>query len=332
MFFMIEKETLFVLGAGAGVPYKFPSGKDLRDNIIDYSLNRYNSFNSTEYGKYHDFEREKITERFNFFTKKYLDSKIISIDLFLAMHPKLADIGKKAIVIALNESEKGYLRDVITSTKTYDWMEYLYNKFLINGLKSSATEEIEKFKENKISFITFNYDRSLEYFFWQAISNSFSANQEIKVFDIYSTIKIYHIYGDLGTLDDFIQRNQRGEPLGNIEFVEQVNVVKDNIKTIFEREVLQNQEEVVEMFKKAQRIFFLGFGFAEENIRALNLNEIDFQDKKVYTTGFGLEDEIRRVILNAPTSFSHALDGFVRYTAGSHFPKLDSKLLIKKFL
>jgi len=31
---MISRATVFVLGAGASMPYGFPSGKELRDNVL----------------------------------------------------------------------------------------------------------------------------------------------------------------------------------------------------------------------------------------------------------------------------------------------------------
>ena len=53
------------------------------------------------------------------------------------------------------------------------------------------------FEDNPLSVITFNYDRSLEAFFFRALQNLFGLPPDAAE-DRRRMIKIIHVYGDLG--------------------------------------------------------------------------------------------------------------------------------------
>ena len=50
--------------------------------------------------------------------------------------------------------------------------------------------DFEKIKQNKISFLTFNYDRSLEFFFWRALKNLYSNMTHKETYDLFKSINI----------------------------------------------------------------------------------------------------------------------------------------------
>jgi len=52
----------------------------------------------------------------------------------------------------------------------------------IAGLKQP--QDFEKFKENKVAFITFNYERSLEYFLYTSFINTFWQSRKAFEFNL----------------------------------------------------------------------------------------------------------------------------------------------------
>lgn len=83
-----------------------------------------------------------------------------------------------------------------------DWYQYFCDKL---------NTSFEEFDQNKISIITFNYDRSLEHSLFTALKNSYAKNDR----DCASKLKnipIVHVYGQLGYLpwQDHIERPIRG--------------------------------------------------------------------------------------------------------------------------
>lgn len=101
------------------------------------------------------------------------------IDHFLRLNPALRELGKLLIADTLNMplSSKGWKErshfgqqqpDFDAHREHDDWV-----RFLIHELTSSFTDPSEIYIENSVSFITFNYDMSLE----RRIINGLSANE-----------------------------------------------------------------------------------------------------------------------------------------------------------
>jgi len=146
---MIEKPTVLILGAGASVPYGFPSGRGLKQIILK-SLGTSGIMNLRQIMKDLGFE-PSIVESFR---NDLFYSGWSSVDAFLEYRPKFIEIGKLAIALLLFPFE---LEDKIFKEKDSEnsWYHHLFEKLKTN---------FDSFDKNKISIITFNYDRSVEHF------------------------------------------------------------------------------------------------------------------------------------------------------------------------
>ena len=60
----------------------------------------------------------------------------------------------------------------------------------------------------------------------------------------------------------------------------------DNLKIIYEAENTPEVKEAHNLIQKAQRIFFLGFGYAKENLAILQIPNI-LESQTIYGTAFG---------------------------------------------
>lgn len=314
---MIDKKTVFVLGAGASCPYGYPSSARLREWIChpEEFLNHQHLWR--------DRSAQHISvEQIKQFKDTFAKSSIKSIDTFMANNPKLAPAGKYLIAFeilrveqnslfgeevkfqqekldyALNHGDiKPYQLRLKPLFQGGDWYFYLYNR-LIEGLVGQNA--LPDFSDGKIVFITFNYDRSLEHFLYVALRNSFTEISEDQIVQSLKKLKILHVYGQIAPLkwqnpNDYIEYKQQTDEL-------LLQRAANNIRTIYEEK--QNPEliEAQSLLKQAKRIFFLGFGYAQENMDVLNLPGIVSESREIYGTAFGAErkeiENIHNTIFN----------------------------------
>ena len=169
---MITSSTLFILGAGANVPYGFPDAKNLRNTICDnYAYQCMEILpNNKGYNQYDNkFEKEARKAFATNFVTAFQKSNLISIDLFLSLNPEYSDSGKAAIVLNILKAEREHLENKVLYNKD-DWFQYLFNRTM-EGIYNR--DKLLLYKENKIGFLTFNYDRLLEQYYVESLLNSF---------------------------------------------------------------------------------------------------------------------------------------------------------------
>jgi len=287
---MIDRETVFILGAGASDPYGFACGKNFNKKIIQDFHKSYidlmNESHGKDYALYDSYKDNSLK-----FINKLQKSGIPSIDQFLAINKEFAEIGKAAITWCILEFEKKCLEPWSISGVDMDWYSYLY-KEMISSIKSPR--DIELFGQNKISFITFNYDRTLEHFLYtnlkEAMPESIPDDNIIKEVN---KIFISHVYGEIAPLP---WQSDNGLAFGGKLVFDRLNDISK--KNIYLIDQIKNKgsfgwEQLIE----AEKIIFLGFGYAEENMDVLELPQLlkDHHDKIIFGTGLGLTtDEIDR--------------------------------------
>jgi hypothetical protein len=302
---LIDKKTVFVLGAGASCPYGYPSGTRLRERICLHKgfMQDFNSYRLAE-----KLTPEKDTIRLQG-TRKFKDafnkSKIKSIDMFMANNPSLASIGKYIVAFEIFRAEQQSLfgeeaklskESLVFAQKGPlallaqplflgdDWYFYLYNR-LVEGLVGK--DALPDFSDDKLAFITFNYDRSLEQFLYESLSNSFTEVPEAEIIKCLKKLKILHVYGQIMSLK--WQDSEQG-----VDYHPQINEpllekAAANIKTIYEQKESLELNDARRLLTQAEQIFFLGFGYALENLEILKLPDRTKRTTSIYGTTFGLE-------------------------------------------
>ena len=292
---MITEATVFILGAGASVPYGYPTGRGLRADIIECFLPRYNKLEGYEKadGKDSPLTRhlDRTAREIEKFKKIFKSSGIISIDKFLALNPIFGYYGKIAIVMSIltKEKESSFEEEIDPKYKDQDWLIFLYNEMIRN---LNSPDSYTRFAENKVRFITFNYDRSLEYYIYSRFANSFT--QE-RLYDRLNQpileerkklvpFEFIHIYGQV----DRIPLEGGYEYSQDFDF-ETVTRLSKNIRVI--NEGVDENDENIQLAKEiisewADRIFFLGFGFDPMNLEVLGIPKILSKDHRIFGTAF----------------------------------------------
>ena len=253
---MITNPTVFILGAGASKPYGFPIGQELF-NIIVQKLGKRNwvdILNKIDVGD------EDIKE----FKNALIFSGKSSIDSFLETRTEFIKLGKLCIALALIPYEnEGALFSLNTGES--NWYRFLFSKLSLRR---------EDFEDSKVSFLTFNYDRSLEHYLFNSIKNGFGISDD-KSKEILNKLNIIHLHGQLGYLlwqDTTGFKRNYGPSVTNLIELEKAS---ESIKIIYES--IDNDPEfqkAKKLLSNAKNIHFLGFGYNDINLSRLGIDKL----------------------------------------------------------
>ena len=324
---MITKPTVFVLGAGASMPYGFPSGDLLRQQICAATASIAFEDDKTaliDKGQIHDFLvykfGEKETEEFG---NAFYRSHKLSIDAFLERQPKFIPIGKAAITLFILRKE------LETNLSDFETRSKGFYENLLNKLDSGW----ENFLDNKIGFVTFNYDRSLEQFFFNSLKYTFGKSDS-ECAEKLIKIPFIHIHGVLGPLP---WQSEDGIPYGatmekytkeSKDTIKLINRATEQIKVIHENQPTSPEfTDAFELLSAAERIYFLGFGYDQTNLKRLSIDklaEIERQKtgaqlslSRMKGTGLGLElkeiETVQMWFINIPDATITSLLFLKRY-------------------
>lgn len=286
---MIDKETVFILGAGASHPYGYPTGKGLRTYICDNFAGQFQRIFGRLQLKGHAAMLEAKADQF---TKTFKNSSTPSIDLFLSRNKQFSDIGRLAIISSLLhfEHESKFREDI--EEQDQDWYSYLYQRMTSSLIEPDG---YKKFGNNQIIFITFNYDRSLEHFLYESLKNSFSEAGDDEIAAEFKKIPIYHIFGKIKALPwedkfegiDYVTRDKES-PYDRFSF-ETLQKWSSNIRIVHE-EIPSNLSHIIGNITNGKRVFFLGFGYAPENLEILKASGNQTMGQEIYGTALNFSD------------------------------------------
>jgi hypothetical protein len=330
---MIDIPTLFILGAGASKPYGYPTGAELRADIIN------------NYSKYFDRLKDVVQRdlgnalHIGRQIKKFVDifskSSISSIDKFLSLNPNYAACGKIAITLSILNSEKTSRFRVDMETANEDWYTFLFNK-MMDGL--NKPNDYENFCKNKVAFITFNYDRSLEYILYDSFFHSFHQNRKDIEFKIDNLVPfpIIHVYGTVDKIKtiNWPAHNYRAD-FDNYLLIEELS---KGIRVIGEERTGEStKDQIKKLLPSYKRIFFLGFGYAQENLEAIDFLNNVTEDMQIYGTAKGMtRKEITDIIISIPSKnkvVMKAPDGrFIPLNSSVVIENINIVDLFKKYL
>ncbi|TAN59853.1 hypothetical protein EPN16_06375 [bacterium] len=279
---MITKNTVFILGAGASADFGFPLGEELREKIYSNLLKNVayvTSLAQALAGAWPD-EANEYKRAIAKFAEALRHALDYSIDAFLErFQTTYLKIGKLAIAQALVDSEnhdKLFEKD--------NWY-----KILVNEMKNGAT--IDNFHQNKVSFVTFNYDRSLEHLLYTVLCNFHEKANQSWAANVIKRIPIVHLYGKLDSLPWETSEPDKGRTYGRPYSHAQLKEYNNGIGIVFEdigEGTKSNFEKASALLEAAERIYILGFGFDPENTLRLGLDKLINRKKIVHATSYEL--------------------------------------------
>jgi hypothetical protein len=161
-----------------------------------------------------------------------------------------------------------------------DWYQELFS---IMTKPNDYDPSPEVFKRSRATFLTFNYDRSLDYFLVSKIENyyDFSAYgvSGKEIFSYYKPIHIYGVIANLYTENSFPFGNYQNELRILERHRDDINLIRDTFDTSY-------KINIQETISEASRLYFLGFGYDHRNLKLLGFPEILSEKHEVYGTAF----------------------------------------------
>jgi hypothetical protein len=262
---VITQPTVLVLGAGTSIPYGYPSGIGLvKDIFANITSNVWREVYLNCGVDHKEMDALKL--------ELYLSQRP-SIDAFLEHRNEFLKAGKTAIALSLLSRE---VPDIFNGFEIREQGIYHY---LYNSLSASW----EEFKENKLSIVTFNYDRSLEFFLFSALKHSYNKS-DTEIADAMQNIPIIHVHGSLGPLPWQESGGIPYYPLfgkndDRFQIVSRVKLAVDNIVIVSEAKPKSREfVSAAKCISEAARVYFLGFGYYRVNLERLGLSGLNFFD------------------------------------------------------
>lgn len=324
---MFKKNTVFVLGAGASKEFGLPLGSELALRIASAMDVRWRSngipTDSGDQQLYEVVKQKTKDQRLNSAAWRIRDGILLSnsIDDFLDLHQNdqaVKELGKAAIVRCILQAERGSPiwidrlnpAPMQIGKVTNTWAVKLM-RMLSPGM--SASEPAKVF--DNLTFVSFNYDRSLEHFLSHALMASRGCD-EAAARKIVDKANIIHPYGIVASL-----WQDGGIPFGFDEFTDWARYA-DSISIYTERtEQPEKLASIRTAIAMAEQIVFLGFGFHAQNMRILTPpSQIVGSFKSIFATAIGMSDSDRDIVADMLAGFQPPN---YRPTAGSIYVRSD---------
>lgn len=180
----------------------------------------------------------------------------VSIDNFIAtkikdgkLNPKAKEIIKYSIYYLLKGTEQAFAEGNYNAKES--WINELAKKL--------SVYDFNTINEN-LKVVTFNYDRTFEKYFSEALKEFDSLSQD-QVFNLQS--KVQHVYNSLGDLSEIFFELPNENP----------SIIKGNYNRI---KLIDDRTEINLVFENAneyKKVHFIGFGYDETNMNLINLNQ-----------------------------------------------------------
>ncbi len=249
--------TVLVLGAGASHDFGFPLGRGLRDIVCRLTSTKTAALSSC------GFSQGEIRD----FGDALSRSGYASVDWFLERHPDLIPIGRAAIAAALIPFENPH-RLFPPNAPDAHWYEDLFNTLW-------SEEDSSLVFGRNLTILTFNYDRSLEYYL-RTVAEVRMARRSAGVvaFEVRGPHRlavaqgptIVHLHGHLGNLPGL----ENSRPYGPVESAENVRIAAASLQLLSDARPDSEEFKIARSaIEAADRILFLGFGFHPKSVERL---------------------------------------------------------------
>ncbi|MCA0275727.1 MAG: hypothetical protein LCH86_06970 [Proteobacteria bacterium] len=307
---MFSQKTVFIVGAGGSRELGLPMGDELKGKIgqaIAFTFpDGYNPSggDSAVYwaAKNHASNVGQTDTNPWWHAGRAIKAAMpqaISIDNFLHTHSndeQIALMGKLGIAVSILKAERQssvYTDPHAESLNFGSIKESWHTTFIKMLTENFRTTNLDSLFEN-VSFITFNYDRCIEYYFAKALQ-SYLRIPPITAQKIVNKITIIHPYGQVGRLP--------WQPSGKVEFGKdphhsELLEVALQIRTFTER--VEDDDMMAQMHSliaEAEQVIYLGFSYGAMNLELLSLTDSGAR-KNVLGTSLGISDPNREVIVD----------------------------------
>jgi len=235
----ITTPTVFILGAGVSQEYQFPLGYELISRVLTHK----------------PAQVEDPKQEIHF--KETLKTNACnSVDEFLENNPDFIEIGKKYIadVLLFFENDNNLFPPTARERNFY---------YLLANLLELGKIDLG---ENKLTILTFNYERSLEQYLLRVIKSRRRLTDNNAALEELNRLPIIHLHGSLGSFSNLVNS---GREYG-VRYDGDVQEAAKSIRIISESEtVFPEYKTLSDIFQAAENVYILGFGYHRLNVERL---------------------------------------------------------------
>jgi len=320
---MFRPPTLFIVGAGASCELKLPAGDALK-TIIATKLNfEFEDFRGVTRGDRELWPAlllaagaQKVKPEVSHRAARRIVESMpmaISIDTFLDHHRHDAAIvaaGKIAIVKSIADAEAvSALRPDNDRKPTPDfgpleqtWYGRLF-KLLTDGANSPELLDVIF---DRVAFITFNYDRCIEHYLFQALRTYFDMVEDDAA-RLMGKLKIIHVYGSIAPLpwQGGSQTHRFGANLAGPQLFEASSRIRIFTEQLKDEALLKKIRREV---SRAHRVIFLGCSYYQQNLQLLEADSSNSEVREIFGTTYGLSNS-RSAAVNSHMLSSYRTKG-----------------------
>lgn len=188
-------------------------------------------------------------------------------------------LGQENVETLMQVKAKPHPYDII-------WNRMIYH----NGRLITSVRD---FKSLKVKFITFNYDRSLEYFLFETCRATFNINHT-EAYKLVQELNIIHLYGSLLEDPKNLETTFTRSPYGKSFSDEEVYQLSEKIDFMRISSPSLKDYTITDIIEDAKNIVFLGFGFDEFNLS--KLGELILKYKNVFASGYNISEARRETL------------------------------------
>lgn len=278
--------TVFIVGAGASVPFHLPTGTGLRDRLCDQGL--VDSYATTLRSLFPISDLEDVIHSFRRVADNITRSGCDSIDSYLESNPEHEKIGKLMIAASLLPDEVAAIK---SPSPGWNWIGWIFNKIRDFSLWESDSWPV--------GFITFNYDRILEF----ALRDMLHLRLKKSIHEasrIVQSAPIVHVYGkftDLAENDRYSPLDEQARDMWNTLTPLHYRRAEEGIDLLSATRTSDHSSDRLTaantMLQTAETVIFLGFGFDSTNLSRLGVSaqgawQVLPKTAKIFSTMHGL--------------------------------------------
>jgi hypothetical protein len=262
------------------MPYGFPSGEKLLELVRYTALGFLEDLLGLE-------EQDPLFDKF---MNAVTGTLARSLDAMLETREDLVAPGKRVMAKNLLECEVRALR--ANRPPKHGWYGELWDAFDLRSL--------DTFRATPLTIVTYNYDRTLEYRLHRSLQERFGGSDEdcAKALDCIGPI---HVHGQLGLLPGF-----SSDPGKVVEFGGSSGEIQDSdvVRAAEAIQIVHEANPLGETFARAQsaiaaaeKVVFLGFGYARQNVARLRLKNCMQRSAALYLCMKGYTPEQQEYLI-----------------------------------
>lgn len=297
---MMERSTVFVVGAGASFEFGLPIGSELARRISKSAKSlKFDEFGRQTGGSeifgnaLAELRLEFPSVSFKEELKKIASGVLLSpsIDNYLHAHRENAarvKLGKLLIAFSLLDAEakSKLFFDPLNIYQSFDFLKVseTWLAVLFRTLMTAGDLEALAMRMNLLTFVSFNYDRIIERFFFLAVQTIFDLTHLETSEFCETNLDIYYPYGSLGEL----RATDQGSGFGQIGDAGQLVASSQNLRLFTEGANRNTRGIVRQKIYESDAIFFLGFSYLKLNMDYLKPH--NKSTSQVFGTTWGVSE------------------------------------------